>query len=258
MLNHDVEHHQGERKLVIDFHTYLGQDAYGDYSQTAEELVATMDACRINQAVVTPLLDFPGPDPQVHRALYDSCHRFPGRLIPFARLDPRYGRQALEELTFTVDKLGFKGLLFDPASTRSLPYHPKVLPLMQAAADREIPVLIPTGNVYVGLPEQVAMLAARMPSLKIVLGHMGTAAHALRAIHLASRYGNLYLEISLQQSPFRLPLCFQVMDGTRVLFGSAAPYSHPSAELVKIQVAAISPRQKAMILGCNARALLRL
>jgi len=245
-------------ELVLDFHTYLGQDAHGDHSQTVDELIATMDACHINQAVVAPFLDFPGPDPQVHRALYESWHRFPERLIPFARLDPRYGRQALEELVFTVDNLGFKGLLFDPASTRSLPYHPKVLSLMQAAAEREIPVLIPTGNAYVGLPEQVAVLAARMPSLKIVLGHMGTAAHALRAIHLASRYDNLYLETSLQQSPFRLPLCFQVVDERRVLFGSAAPYSHPCAELVKIQVAEISPREKAMILGINARALLGL
>jgi hypothetical protein len=77
-----------------------------------------------------------------------------------------------------------------------------------------------------GLPEQVALLAAKIPGLKIVMGHMGTAAHALRAIDLASRCENLYLETSLQQSPFRLSLAVREVEETRVLFGSAMPYSH--------------------------------
>ena len=104
-------------ELVIDFHAYLGRDAYGDHAQTADELIASMDACRIDQAVVAPLLDFPGPDSQVHQILREAAQRFPNRLIPFARLDPRYGEQALRELAFAVDTLGFKGLLFDPERT---------------------------------------------------------------------------------------------------------------------------------------------
>jgi predicted TIM-barrel fold metal-dependent hydrolase len=109
-----------------------------------------------------------------------------------------------------------------------------------------------------GLPEQVALLAEKMPNLKIVLGHMGTAAHALRAIDLASRYKNLYLETSLQQSPFRLPLAVREVGETRVLFGSAMPYSHQRTELLKIHVAELSPKQKSLILGENAKRLLGL
>jgi len=217
-----------------------------------------MDACQIKLAVVAPLLDFPGPDPQVHQILQKAVRRFPNRLIPFARLDPRYGEQAIRELAFAVDTLGFKGLLFDPVSTRSLSYHPQVLPLMQAASERGIPVLIPTGNAYLGLPEQVALLAEKMPNLRIVLGHMGTAAHALRAIDLASRCENLYLETSLQQSPFRLPLAVREVGETRILFGSAMPYSHQRTELLKVHVAELSPQQKCLILGENAKRLLGL
>ena len=69
-----------------------------------------MDACQIKLAVVAPLLDFPGPDPQVHQILREAVRRFPNRLIPFARLDPRYGEEALRELAFAVDRLGFKGV----------------------------------------------------------------------------------------------------------------------------------------------------
>lgn len=90
-------------ELVVDFHAYLGRDAYGDHSQTADELIASMDVCQIKLAVVAPLLDFPGPDPQVHQILQEAVQRFPDRFIPFARLDPRYGEQALRGLAFAVD-----------------------------------------------------------------------------------------------------------------------------------------------------------
>ena len=245
-------------EIIIDFHTYLGKDAYGDHSLTVDELITNMDACRINLSVVVPILDFPGPDPAVHDKLYKSWQQFPNRIIPFARLDPRYGQHAVNELVRTIDDLGFKGLLFNPSSTCSLPYHPGVLPLMQVAAQRHIPVLIPTGNSYFGLPEQAALLAEKIPELCVILGHMGTAPHALRAIKLAEEYPNLYLETSLQQSPFRIHLAMQSHSAERLLFGSSAPYSHPSPELLKVRLANINDQQKTMILGKNAIKLLGL
>lgn len=54
-------------------------------------------------------------------------------------MDRRYDKQALKELAFVVDNFGCKGFRFDPVSTHSLPYHPQVLPLMQAASNGEVP-----------------------------------------------------------------------------------------------------------------------
>jgi predicted TIM-barrel fold metal-dependent hydrolase len=244
--------------MVIDFHTYIGSDAYGDHTQTADELVAAMDTCGIDVAIVAPLLDTPGIAPGAHDRLYADCRRFPGRLIPFARLDPRYRQAAQEELNRAVGDLGCRGLLFDPVSTRSLPYHPLVLPLMEAAGRHNLPVLIPTGNAYLGLPEQVALLAERLPDLTIVMGHMGTAAHAVRAIELSARLPNLYLETSLQQSPYRLPLAIQEAGANKVLFGSGSPYSHPLPELRKIEVANLSPLDRSAVLRQNAARILGL
>jgi len=246
-----------DRGPVVDFHTYLGRSAYGDHAQRTEELIASMDDCGIDAAVVAPLLDVPGPDSEAHERILDATSAYPGRLIPFARLDPRYGEAALRELEARLDD-GFKGLLFNPVTTCSLCYHRGVLPLMRIAEQANVPVLIVTGNHYVGLPEQVGFLASALPDMRIVIGHMGTAAHAVRAVAVAEQHDQVYLETSLQQSPYRLPLAVSRLGVERVLFGSAAPYSHQRPERTKVEVAELTGEQKSQILGWNAARLLDL
>jgi predicted TIM-barrel fold metal-dependent hydrolase len=243
---------------VVDFHAYVGRDAYGDHAQTAEQLITSMDDYDIDAAVVAPLLDVPGPDLEAHDRLLEAASSYPGRLIPFARLDPRYGELAFRELETRLDDDGFKGLLFNPVTTCSLCYHRGVLPLMKVAAEAEVPVLIITGNHYMGLPEQVGFLASALPDLEIVIGHMGTAAHAVRAVAVAERHEHVYLESSLQQSPYRLPLAISRAGVERVLFGSAAPYSHPRSERTKVEIADLTSEQKSSLLGRNAVRLLEL
>jgi uncharacterized protein len=238
---------------VFDFHTYLGKSPYGEYYQSPETLIECMDKNQIDLAVVSPFTDTPGPDTSAHKLLYEACLRFPGRFIPFARLDPRYGQKAIQELKIAEEKWGFKGILFNPVSTDSLPYHPGVLPLMEYAAEKNLPVLVPSGQAYVALPEQIALLAAKVPLLKVIIGHMGTAAHAVRAISLLSTNPNLYLETSVQQSPYRISLLSKYILEGRVMFGSGAPYSHPEVELLKLQVAGLSPDELEMVLSINAR-----
>lgn len=244
--------------MIIDFHAYLGRDPFGDYVQTADELIALMDAVGIETAVVTPLVDSPGPDPLAHQVLEESRQRFGHRLVPFARVDPRYETEALQTLERLADEWGFRGLFYSPASTNTPPYHPAVRPIMQAAADRDIPVLVPAGHVYTGLPEHIAWLAASLPELTVIIGHMGTAAHALRSISLAAKYPNLYLETSIQQSTRRVSLAVEEAGADSVLFGSASPYGHPAVELLKIRKAHLDANGLTKVLGTNAARILRL
>ena len=242
---------------IIDFHAYLGSDPYGDFSQGVDDLIAAMDRSGVAKAVVAPLIDHPGPGGDVLASLLRAHAQFPDRLIPFARLDPRYGDRALEALAYAIDDLGCAGLLFNPASTNSLPYHRRVLPLIRAAEARGIPLLIPAGNTYFGLPEQIAWLAEEVPDMPVIIGHMGTAFHATRAIAIAAEHPNVYLETSLQQSTRRLALAVETIGPHRVLFGSAAPYGALAVELLKVREAGLSEEALASVLGGNARRLLR-
>jgi len=209
---------------IIDFHAYLGSDAYGDYSQSPETLLQRMNKHLIKRTVVAPLIDFPGTNERSHEELLLSIVEARERFIPFARLDPRYGLKVVDVLCRLVNENGFEGLLFHTASCRTLPYHRGALPLLECAASLSIPVLIPAGDMYFALPEQIGFLAEILPNLTIVLGHMGTAFHAQRAINMAVEHDNIYLETSLQQSPERIAYAVSALGRERVLFGSAAPY----------------------------------
>src|SRR4030042_1745128 len=57
---------------VIDFHTYLGKDAFNDFHLEPEELLKDMDENGIDMAVIAPLQDFPGPDVHSHESVYQA------------------------------------------------------------------------------------------------------------------------------------------------------------------------------------------
>jgi predicted TIM-barrel fold metal-dependent hydrolase len=80
----------------------------------------------------------------------------------------------------------------------------------------------------------------------------------VRAIALTAEHANMYLETSLQQSVRRLPLAVDGVGAERVLFGSAAPYGQPDAELLKVRKAGLDHESRAKILGGNAVRLLGL
>jgi uncharacterized protein len=243
---------------VFDFLTFLGKSPFGEFYQSPGTLLELMDENQIDQSVVAPFTDTPGPDERAHLALYETCLHFPNRFVPFARIDPRYGKKAQQELLKAVTQWGFKGLVFNPVSTDSLPYQPGVVFFMEGVAELNLPVIIPAGQAYVALPEQIAYLAMKVPALKVIIGHMGTAAHAVRTIELMASTPNLCLETSIQQSPYRISLLTEYIRRGRVMFGSASPYSHPEVELLKIRSAGLPADELDMVLSRNARAFLNL
>jgi len=77
---------------MIDVHAHLGKVMHGYPPLTPEKLLGSMDAYGIEKSVVLPLV---APEEEdyyytTEQALED-CARHPGRLIPFANMDPRRG-----------------------------------------------------------------------------------------------------------------------------------------------------------------------
>ena len=66
---------------IIDAHNHIG-DRRGRKGQTAEEIIAKMDASGIDQAVVFSYVPYPNND-----YISESVKAYPDRLIGFAILD---------------------------------------------------------------------------------------------------------------------------------------------------------------------------
>ena len=91
---------------MIDFHTHIGRLGPDNTTTlSAAELVRKMDDSGIAKSVVLPLHDSPhgwylsATTEDVIR----ECSRFPGRLIPFCQIDPRFG--------YNSPDTDFRGLL---------------------------------------------------------------------------------------------------------------------------------------------------
>lgn len=121
-------------------------------------------------------------------------------------------------------------------------------------------IIFHTRPVLQSLPRFVGEIASRYPHANFVIGHAGNTPLArAQAIAAAQASPNVYPETC---STFRTPGVLEQLvneaGADRVLYGSDLPLMDPRPQLGKIINAHISDAAKRLILGDNARRLLRL
>jgi predicted TIM-barrel fold metal-dependent hydrolase len=142
---------------------------------TADILLRDMDKHHIDKAVI---MAFPGL--LSNEFLSKVVRKLPKRLIGFASVpDPKNADESVRILKKAIKQLGLKGLKLHPDCHKFSPADPKIIPLMQCAADFDIPVLIHSfaGGMIRGyfehnVPKNVDTLKSRVPSLKIIIAHV--------------------------------------------------------------------------------------
>lgn len=166
-------------------------------------------------------------------AAYVAQH--PDKLIGFAGIDPSDPRRAIQELERAAGELGMKGVTVSPASQG---FHPSASAAMQVyaeVADRGLPILFHTGVQIVAAtkleyasPTLLDEVARELPSLKIVIAHLGYP-RVEETLVLLAKHPNVYAEISwILHRPWE---AYQALLGAhesgvtdKILFGSGFPF----------------------------------
>ncbi len=249
--------------LVIDAHTHLGRgdEHYGKQALwehrtqfLAEDMKALMDEVGIDVAVAFGL-GRPGYEDRV-RPVVDAVQRFPERFVGFFWANP-WDPSSRGDFTRAVREYGFKGLKLHPILDSYQANHSVVFPLIEAAGELGVPVTIHSHQPG-SQPALIGDLASRFPHVTIIMAHMGMAAYK-DAIYVAQREPNVILETSAQPWTHRIVRVAAEKVGIhRIIFGSDAPLHHPKVELTKIEVAGLSPDERAHVLGGNVARLLGL
>ena len=253
--------------MIVDCFTQVGAGLANHRTQllqpltdtsSADGLLAALDRAGIDRAVAFAPRWVGGDvvDPTYeagNRAVSEAVHRFPQRLIGYARVNPNYGPAAVAEFEHCCRDYGFRGLMLDPEWENFTPSDRHlVYPLLETARGFGVPVLFNSGYA----PAEPALfwrVADDFPELPIVLGHMGGRL-TVDAVLVAERAPNVYLESS--DNMYRLGTMAKRIGVERVLFGSNTPFSSPEAEMYKITVRKdLSTAQKDLILGGNAARL---
>ena len=242
---------------IIDAHVHLwGKTTEADRTV----LIEMADRFDLEAMWVSPL--FGGLQPSVAdvTAGNDETAAFARdepRVRPFARIEPRHGLKARDELSRCMDELGFAGVkvwVF-PADDSAMD------PLVERLIELDRPLLMHALDKAVGQfpgesrSGQVAALGRRHPEATIIMAHIGgdfiAGCDAIADVsNIRTDPSGSYCETGM------LEHAVETLGADRILFGSDAPGASFVNNLAKVLAAEISDADKDKILRTNARRLL--
>ena len=219
--------------MVIDSHAHVDEYALLGWMDPPEKAVALMDDAGIDMMMVTTYGE--GPDyPQAVSMLLDCVRKFPGRFLPFLRVNPM-APGALEYLERVKEEYPEEiyGLKIHPVANFSKPYGPQTVALLKKCAELHMPVSFHCGDELGSYPGQLGAAAEACPETTI-LCHIGGFFHNDEMIRIAARYPNIMLDTSSIPYPDIVKKAADVLGPERICFASDSPAGDPKLDLHKI------------------------
>ncbi|MBN2287825.1 MAG: amidohydrolase family protein [Candidatus Glassbacteria bacterium] len=254
-----------EKAVVLDVHGHIAPQGFEGVigltlgPQDADSIVRAMDLLGFSSLAVSSWEICGGDAPGGNRVAWEAAEQYPGRLLPYAVVNPNYPGEWPAQQEECFGKRRFFGLkpypfyqrrpLSDPAFAEPL-----------ALADRlRLPVLCHPGfdPLAGATPEEIDELAQRFPQAFFIIAHSGGSFRLADSfLEPARRHGNVLLEINYTSVPFGMIAYLADKAGPeKILFGTDMPMRDPAPILGWVVYDHLGDEALRMILGGN---LLRL
>lgn len=244
----------------------VGQLVWGSEfaaTHTIPNLLAEMDACGVQQAVVLPIaLGLPFGD-RLADDWTDAIRlsNTGDRLLPGASIHPG-DANAVAELR-RQSAMGARVVKLHPAMQRFYPDSPELGPIYEECGQLGLPVFFHAGRAGIE-PEYTQRFTlirhyegavGEHPDVNFIFGHAG-ARDVADAIPFAKRHPNVTLDIH-GQGISQIDELIEELGANRLVFGSDWPFYHLAATLAKVLIVTEGrPEVRAAILTDNAQKLL--
>jgi predicted TIM-barrel fold metal-dependent hydrolase len=253
--------------VIYDAHGYLGHnDQFATYGVPQflgpDEWLRIMDDCGMQGALVAP----PGvgarddfkPDLEI---IAQTVKLHPGRFFGYARVKPRRGEVALDELRYWIEDRGLHAVKMNTLDDDyRLDDRALVDPVMEVVSELGIPVLFHTGDSRgeTCTPEMVADIALDFPDTTFIIGHMGYPEQDHLLVSAMKRAPNTVAESA---SVFRRVVIQETVDAIgaeRILMGTNGPYSpiEMGPMMFRDYMDSLDEKQTSAILGGNLARIL--
>ena len=234
-------------------------------SQTIPNLVAEMDAMRVERSVILPIvLGLPFGDNLTGKwraAIAEA--KAEERLIAGISVHPR-DPGAFDDLE-RLAREGGRIVKLHPPIQRFFPDAPEAMKVYEAAQALDLTIFFHGGRAGIGpsstdpfaLPRHYQAAFENFPRLRFVLGHAG-ARDGAEMLELGHRYANVWFGTH-GQSVTHLEKMIQKTGGQRLVFGTDWPFYHIAASLAKILIVTDRPERTSIrdaLLRTNALELL--
>lgn len=244
--------------MIIDAHAHMDVFPARGWYDTPDKVIRYMDMAGIDMAVVSTYVNFPGPKKTAMEDLYNDCNQYPGRFIPYLRMNPRFVDETEAAIDLAVNKYGFKGIKLHPTSYAIHPFTEPTLKILRRAAHYDIPVLFHCSDENLTLPLQIAEAAEACPWTKMILAHMGGFHHFKDVLRVCKKYPNLYVDTC--EFPFAKAIRTAALEigSERILFGTDIPTDNPIFEIEKVKQAELDSDSEKNIFYRNIARLLKI
>lgn len=228
-------------------------------THTVPNLLAEMDACRIQRALILPIaFGLPFGDDLTERFMQAIEDAGAGdRLMRGASVhdgDP----EAVAKLE-RYARAGARAVKLHPAGQRFFPDSEEAMRIYEACGRLGLVVFFHAGRAGIEpdythqftLMRNYEPMLRRFPEVQFVLGHAG-ARDIADAVPLARKYPNAWMEIH-GQGVTRLHELLEALGPERLLFGTDWPFYHLAATLAKVLIVTEkNPEARRAILSGNA------
>lgn len=199
--------------------------------------------------------------------------KYADRIVGFASVDP-HKKSALKDLRHAVTDLKLSGLKLHPQVQAFAPNDRTYYPIYSKCEELDVPITFHTGSTYWGAgleggggvklrysdPMLLDDVAADFPQLKIIMAHPGWPWQD-QQLAIATHKENVYIDLSGWSPKYFQPLLVTYMTKLiphKFMFGTDYPMLSPQRWLQDFETLHVSAEVKAMVLGGNARKLLKL
>jgi hypothetical protein len=253
----------GRRVKVIDAHSHLAHRSNPRWADADRQLIEAADVLGIDQLICSILSQRRPATPEDFRQcndwVADAVRRYPGRILGYCFVNPGYAKEAREEVSRCVEKLGFVGvkLYNDYVATE-----PVVWPLVEHCIHLRIPILHHAGHTYwLDRPQPrisdggtFAELAKRYPEAMIICAHIAGGGDWEWTVKAMRNAPSVYIDTSGSvPDEGTVEMAVRVLGADRVLFGCDMSLT---ASVGRIRSADISESDRAKLLSGNIERIL--
>ncbi|WP_269411521.1 amidohydrolase family protein [Lentibacillus daqui] len=244
--------------MIFDAHAHLDVSEIRGWYDTADRLIKVMDSVGIEKSVVSAYRDCPSPEIESPMEFLSSeVKKYPERLYPFIRLNPRFDDQTIEILDIAIQKHNFRGVKLHPSSYNLYPGGEPTVKIFRRAAKYDVPILVHCADEGNSMPLEFLSCIEQSPETKVILAHSGGFFHLKDAIRVCKQYENVYMDTC--ESPFvdGIKKAIDEIGPDRILFGTDNPIDNPYFEIEKVKQANLGKEIEEKIFYSNIASLLK-
>jgi predicted TIM-barrel fold metal-dependent hydrolase len=249
---------------IWDVHCHLANPLTGkDPAARLGRLLEVADRMGIRRVCVYMGMKWtydPTPDDlrQQNDQVLTAIRRWPDRAFGFVYVNPKHGRESLDEINRCIADGPMVGVKLWVAMRAS---SPQLDPIVERATELKAVVFQHTWLKVAGnlpgesTPMDLAILAARNPNAKIICGHTGGDwEQGVRAVRAQP---NISVDLGGGDPVAGITeMAVRELGAERVIYGSDAPGRSFASQLAKVHGADIPEIAKQQILGANLKRLL--